>query len=83
MANKLSRLTIYASKEFLNTSIYFLVILSKFGISFDSMINYVNSEVFNLCIDNQKIEFIQHSNFAVNYHLNYDFFQKGKIYTSN
>ena len=47
------------------------------------MINYVNNEVFSLCIDNQKIEFIQHSNFEANCYLNYDIFRKGKVYTSN
>ena len=47
------------------------------------MINYVNNEVFNLCLDNQKIEFIQHRNFVVNHDLNYDFFWKDKIHTSN
>ena len=29
------------------------------------------------------MEFIQQSNFAVNHDLNYDFFWKDKIYTSN
>ena len=47
------------------------------------MINYMNNEVSNLCLDNQKTEFIQHSNFAVNHDLNYDFFGKNKTHTSN
>ena len=47
------------------------------------MINYMNKEFFDLCLDNQKIEFMQRSIFAVNHDLNYDFFWKGKIHTSN
>ena len=74
---------VHTSKEFPNTSIYFSAILSKFDRNFNSMINYMKKEVFNLCLDNQKIEFIQHSNFAVNHDLNYDFFWKDKIHISN
>ena len=48
---------------------YFSAVLLKFDWSFKSMIDYVNNEVFNLCLDNQKMEFIQHSNFAVNHDL--------------
>ena len=47
------------------------------------MINYVNNKVFNLCLDNQKMEFIQHSKFAINHDLNYNFVWKDKIHTSN
>ena len=46
------------------------------------MINYVNNEIFNLYLDDQKMKFIQHSNFAVNHVLNYDFW-KDEIHTSN
>ena len=61
---------IHTSKEFPNTSIYFSTILPKFGRSFNWITNYVNNEVFKLCLDNQKMEFIQHSNFTVNHDLN-------------
>ena len=69
MANKIWRLMIHTSKEFPNTLIYFSAILPKFNRSFNSMINCVNNEVFSLCLDNQKSEFIQHSNFEVNHDL--------------
>ena len=80
LANKIFRLIIHTTKEFSNTSIYFSTILPKFGRSFNSLINYVNNEFLNLCLDNQKIGFIRHSNFAVNHH---DFFWRDKIQTSN
>ena len=47
------------------------------------MINYVNNEVFNLCLENQKMEFKQDSNFALNHDLNYNFFWKHQIHTNN
>lgn len=80
LANKMFRMIIHTSKEFSNTSIYFSAILPKFGRSFNSLINYVNNEFSNLCLDNQKIGFIGYSNFAVNHH---GFFWKDKIQTSN
>ena len=58
VANKICRLLVHTSTEFPNTSIYFSAILPKFGRSFNRMINYVNNEVFNLCLDNLKMEFI-------------------------
>ena len=76
VANKIFRLMINACKEFPNTLLYFLAILPKFGGSCNTMLSFVNSEAFNLCLDNQKIEFIQHGNFAVNYDLNCDFFSE-------
>ena len=83
VANKICRLLVHTSTEFPNTSIYFSAILPKFGRSFNRMINYVNNEVFNLCLDNLKMEFIWRINSAVNHDLNYDFFWKDKIHTSN
>ena len=73
---------IHASKEFPITSIYFSAMLPKFGRSFDGMINYVNNKVFNLRLDNQKMEIIYHSNFVANHELNYDLFWKDKIHPS-
>ena len=85
VANKICRLMVHTSKESPNTLIYFLAILPNFGRSFNSMINYGNNEVFNFCLGNQKMEFIQHSNFAVNHNLNYDFWKDKihKTHTSN
>ena len=80
--NKICRLMIHASKEFPITSIYFSAMLPKFRRSFDSMINYVNNKVFNLCLDNPKMEIIYHSNFVANHELNYDLFWKDKIHPS-
>ena len=59
VANKIWILMVHAGKEFPKTSVHFSAVLPKFGRSFDSMINNVNNEVFNLCLDNQKMEFIQ------------------------
>ena len=56
--------------------------LPKFGRSFDGMINYVNNKVFNLRLDNQKMEIIYHSNFVANHELNCDLFWKDKIHPS-
>ena len=54
VTNKVCRLIIHTSKELPNTSTYFSAILPKFGRNFNSMVNYVNNEVFNLCLDNHK-----------------------------
>ena len=43
----------------------------------------MNNKAFNLCLDNQKMEFIQHSKFAINHDLNYNFVWKEKIRTNN
>ena len=69
---------VHAGKEFPKTSVHISAILPKFGRSFDSMTNYVNNEVFNLCLDNQKMEIYTTHNFAINHYLNYDFFWKDK-----
>ena len=78
VAKQICGLMIYASKEFSITSIYFSAMLPKFGRRFDSMINYVNNKVFNLCLDNQKMEIMHYSNFEANHELNYEFFGKTK-----
>ena len=88
VANKICRLMFHASKEFPKTLIYFSAILPKFGRSFNlihSLINYVNNEVFILCLDNQKWNI--HSTVTLQSTMvtwsNYDFFRKDKIHTSN
>ena len=60
---------IHTDKEFRNTLIYFSAILPKFCRSFNSMVNYVNNKIFNLSLDDQKLEFMQHSNFTVSHDL--------------
>ena len=77
VANKIFSLMVHARKE-CPTSFYFSPILHKFSKLFNSMINYVNNKLFNLCLANQKMEFIQHNNFSINHYLNYDFFWKTK-----
>ena len=83
VANKICRLMVHTSEESPNTLIYFSAIFPNFGRSFNSMINYGNNEVFNFCLDNQKMKFIQYSNFAVNHNLNYDYFWKDKIHKTH
>ena len=83
VANKICRLMVHTSEESPNTLIYFSAIFPNFGRSFNSMINYGNNEVFNFCLDNQKMKFIQYSNFAVNHNLNYDYFWKNKIHKTH
>ena len=53
LASKEFEMMVHASKEF--RKIYFSTTLPKLARSFKSMINYVNNEAFNLCLDNQKM----------------------------
>ena len=52
-ASKEFEMMVHASKEF--RKMYFSATIPKLAGSFQSMINYVNNEAFNLCLDNQKM----------------------------
>ena len=80
---QICRLMINTSREFPNASVYFSAILLKLGRNFNSITNYVNNELFNLRLGNQKVKLIQLGNSAVNHDLNYEFLRKDKIHTRN
>ena len=83
IAAKISKLLLYATKSFPNTSIYFSAILTKFKNTFFEMINHVNSEIIGYCSFCQQLDFIQLKDITKNHEINKKGFYKDMIHTSN
>ena len=82
-ARKICKLMNHIRKEFPQTRILYSAILPKFNRSFNSIINYVNNEIFEFCMLDKQMSFIQHNTFAVNHNLNSRLYSKDNLHPNN
>ena len=83
VARKIGKLLNFLTYELPEAKVFFSAILPKYDAKFFHIIDRVNIAIFFMSLKNPKIHFIKHKKFAINNELNYQFFWKDKLHTSD